>query len=107
MSCWNHYGHSCGLPPPPEWYDTYRYQRPRYVEELSGYREDELEADEERPRRRRGLGRREQRRYESTPIEEVTAASLQSRADALREELSRIDEGLKRLSTETEPSSET
>jgi hypothetical protein len=107
MSCWHHYGHSCDWPPPPELYDAYRYRRPRYVDELPGYREDELEADEDRPRRRRGSGRREGRRYESVPSEEVTAASLLSRADALREELGRIEEGLKQLSSESEPSTET
>jgi len=107
MSCWHRYGHSCDWPPPPELYDAYRYRRPRYVDELPGYRDDELEADEDRPRRRRGSGRRERRRYESTPSEEVTAASLQARADLLREELGRIEEGLKQLSSEPEPSAET
>lgn len=111
MSCYHRhgYGYGCDGPPPADWYDAYGYRPRRYRDEVVVVRDDEDDYDleEERPRRRRGTGRGRRRRDEYTTTEEVTAASLQSRAEALREELVRIEEGLKTLSAAPGPSSET
>jgi len=113
MSCYHHhgygYGHGCDGPPPADWYDAYGYRPRRYRDEVVVVRgdEDDFDLDEERPRRRRGAGLGRRRRYEYAATEEVTAASLQSRAEALREELVRIEEDLKTLSAAPGPSSET
>jgi len=109
MSCYHRhgygYGYGCDGPPPPEWYDAYGYQPRRYRDEVVVLRDDDDEyIDEERPRRRRGRSRR---RQDANTTEAVTAASLQSRAEALREELIRIEEDLKTLPAAPGPSSET
>ena len=98
MSCYHrYYPHGCGdWPlPPPEWYEAYGYRPRRYRDEVVVVRDDDEYWEEERPRRRR-------RRDESQP-EGVTAASLQARAEALREELSRIEQDLAKLTTEPDP----
>jgi len=111
MSCYHGHGYGgCGWPtPPPDWYDDYGYRPRRYRDEVVVVRDDEDDYafEEERPRRRRGTGRGRRRREENTTTEEVTAASLQSRAEALRDELVRIEEDLKTLSAAPGPSSET
>ncbi len=108
MSCYHrHYPHGCDWPAPPaDWYDGYGYRPRRYRDEVVVLRDDDLEDEEEWPRRRaQGRGRR-RATYDRT-MEEVTAASLQSRAQALREELVRIEEDLKKLSAEPGPSATT
>ena len=61
--------------------------------------DDDLYEEERRRRAGRGLRRRNQ----ITFTEEVTAASLQSRAEMLREELMRIQEDLAKLNAEPDP----
>ncbi len=97
MSCYHRYGHGCDWPaPPPDWYDAYGYRPRRYRDEVVVLRDDDDDLyDEDAPGRR---GRR--RRVKNTATEEVTAASLQSRAEALREELISIEEDLAKLSAE-------
>ncbi len=109
MSCYHRYGHGCDWPlPPPDWYDSYACRPHRYRDELVVVRDDEDEYyDEARPRRRRNSGRARPRRDETASMDEVTAASLQSRARSLREELNRIEQDLAELSTETGPSAQT
>lgn len=102
MSCYHRwYPHGCGdwPAPPPEWYDAYGYRPRRYRDELVVVREDDDELwEEERPSRRRNR----RRRFEES-ADEVTPASLQARAEALREELSRIEQDLARLATKPDP----
>ena len=96
MSCYHRYGHGCDYPPHPiDYQDAYGYRPRRYGDEVVVLRDDDLD-DEELPRRRRGSGRR--RRNQNTAPEEITAASLQSRAEVLRDELIRIEEDLAKLS---------
>lgn len=98
MSCYHRYWHACDWPPPPDWYDPYAYaSRPRrYPDEVVVVRdEDELEG--ELPRRRRGSGRGRRYRSERADADEVTPASLQARAEALRAELERIEADLRRI----------
>ncbi len=105
MSCYHrYYPHGCGdwPTPPPEWYDAYGYRPRRYRDEGVVLREDDDEWEEERPRRRRN-----RRRYDDSPVETVTAASLQTRAEALRAELTRIEQDLATLAADQEPASET
>lgn len=97
MSCYHRYGHGCDFPvPPQDWYDAYGYRPRRYRDDMVLVRDDDEYYDDERPLRRRSSGQG-RRRAESTPAEEVTPASLQSRAEALREELIRIEEDLAKL----------
>ena len=101
MSCYHrYYPHGCGdWPlPPPEWYDAYGYRPRRYRDEVVVIREDDDDWEEERPVRRRNR----RQRIEPRP-DEVTPASLQARAEALREELSRIEEDLARLAAKPAP----
>ena len=110
MSCYHrHYPHGCGdwPAPPPEWYDGYGYRPRRYRDDVVVLRDDDEDLAEEGPRRRRGSGRRRRRRAGDIVTEEVTVASLQSRAEILRDELVRIEEDLARLSTESSQASET
>ena len=84
--------------PPVDPYEAYGYRPRRYRGDLVVVREEDLEDEDERPRRRRGSSRgRAWREERDEGAEEVTAASLQSRADALREELQRIEDDLKKL----------
>ncbi len=99
MSCYHrYYPHGCDGPyPAADWYDAYGYRPRRYRDDVVVVREEDLEEDELPPRRRgsnRGRGWRIERRE---PAEEVTAASLQQRAEALRDELLRIEEDLRKL----------
>jgi len=99
MSCYHrYYPHGCDWPyPAPDWYDTYGFRPRRYRDEVVVVRGDDEEEDE-RPPRRRGESRgRRWRDDRDEPAEPVTAASLQSRAEALRVELSRIEEDLRAL----------
>ena len=100
MSCYHRYWHGCDWPPPPDWYDqeAYRYRPRRYPDELVVVRDDDDDPEEERPRRGRRTGRGRSHRAEWSADEEVTAGSLQARAEALREELERIEQDLRRLS---------
>lgn len=94
MSCYHrYYPHGCGdWPlPPPEWYEAYGYRPRRYRDEVVVVRDDDDYWEEERPRRRR------RRREDEPRTAEVTAASLQARAEALRAELSRIEKDLAAL----------
>ena len=101
MSCYHRYGHGCDYPPSPvDYQDAYGYRPRRYRDEVVVLRDDDFD-DEELPRRRRGSGSR--RRIQNTAPEEITAASLQSRAEALRDELIRIEEDLTKLSAEPGP----
>ena len=110
MSCYHrYYPHGCEpLPPPLEWYDAYGYRPRRYRDDPIEIRGEDLEDEEEWPRRRRGPGRG-RRGMTGDPYgqEEVTAASLQAQAAALREQLTRIEADLKKLAAapavETEP----
>jgi len=111
MSCHHrYYPHGCGdwPAPPPDWYDAYGYRPRRYRDDLVVLR-DEGDEDfaEEPPRRRRGSGRGRRRRAGDTVTEEVTVASLQSQAEALRDELVRIEAELAKLSTEPSQASDT
>lgn len=104
MSCYHRYGHGCDYPPyAVDYQDAYGYRPRRYRDEVVVLRDDDLD-DEELPRRRRGSGRR--RRSEDAAPEEVTAASLQSRALALRDELIRIEEDLAKLAAEPGPAAQ-
>ena len=108
MSCSHRfYPHGCDWPAPPaDWYDTYGYRPRRYRDDVVVLRDDDVEDEEAWPRRRaQGRGRR-RATYERIP-EEVTVASLQSRAETLREELVRIEEDLMKLSAEPGASSTT
>jgi hypothetical protein len=99
MSCYHrYYPHGCGEwpAPPPEWYEAYGYRPRRYRDEFLVVRDDEDVWEDERPRHRR-------RRRDASPAAEVTPASLQARADALREELSRIEQDLATLASEPDP----
>lgn len=110
MSCYHrYYPHGCDWPPPPDWYDPYDYRPRRYRDDLVVLRDRDLEDEEDdRPRRRRTSGRSRRRAVTSEDTtEEVTAASLQSRAAALREELVRIEEDLKTLSAAPGPDAQT
>jgi hypothetical protein len=102
MSCYHRYGHGCDGPLPAlDWYDAYGYRPRRYRDEVVVVRDNADDyLEEERPRRHRGSGRGRGRREEINSTEEVTVASLQSRAAALREELIRIEEDLVELSAE-------
>jgi hypothetical protein len=84
MGCWDHYGHHCGGPPPPDWADVYR--RYRWVMPWEPDEERNVEWD----RRRRREPRRE--RDEVTRLE-----TLESRARELREALERIESDIERL----------
>lgn len=100
MSCYHRfYPHGCDWPyPPVDRYEAYGYRPRRYRDDVVVIREEDLEDEDERPRRRRDPGRgRAWREGRDDVAEEVTAASLQSRADALREELQRIERDLKKL----------
>jgi len=110
MSCHHrYYPHGCGdwPAPPPEWYDAYGYRPRRYRDDVVVLRDDDEDFAEEGPRPRRGSGRRRRRRAGDMVTEEVTAASLQSRAETLRDELVRIEEELARRSAEPSQASET
>ena len=102
MSCYHrYYPHGCGdWPAPlPEWYDAYGYRPRRYRDEVVVVREDDDDCwDEERPRRWRS-----RRRRTEACDGEVTTASLHSRAEALRDELARIEEDLAKLAAEPDP----
>ena len=110
MSCHHRYRpHGCGdwPAPSPDWYDDYGYRPRRYRDEVIVRRDDEDEYLEmERSRRRRQGGRGRQRREGDILAEEVTVASLQSRAEALRDELLRIEEDLTKLSSDPGQASE-
>lgn len=84
MSCWHHYGPSCGWPPPPEWVDV--YQRHRWV--MPWEPEEERRSEPERWRRR---GSRRDR------DEELGVEALEARAQEIREELERIESNIERL----------
>lgn len=100
MSCYHRHGYGCAPPLlAPDDYDAYGYRPRRYRDEVVVLRDDGCD-DEDRPRRGRGSGRGRRRRDERTSPEEVTAASLQSRAASLREELAKIEEDLAELSDE-------
>lgn len=97
MSCYHrHLPHGCGEP--AEWYDDYGYRPRRYRDEVVVVRDDDDYFDEDRPRRRRG-----RRRREETNAGPVTPASLASRAETLRAELSRIEEDLAALTAKADP----
>ncbi len=100
MSCNHRYWHGCDWPPPPDRYDPYAYGYPprRYPAETVVIRDGDEVLGEEGPRRPRGAGRGRRRGAPRAAYEEVTADSLQARAEALREELERIEEDLSRLS---------
>jgi hypothetical protein len=111
MSCSHrYYPHGCDQPPPPDWYDAYGYYRPRrYRDDVAVVRgeEDDFDYEEERPRRRRASGRGQHRRVElGNPTEAVTAASLRSQAEALRDELTKIEQDLEKLSAAPSPTPE-
>lgn len=100
MSCYHrYYPHGCGWPPAPEWYDPYAYGYPprRYAAETVVLRDDDDALEEEWSRRPRGAGRGRRRAAQRAAGEEVTADSLQARAEALRDELERIEADLRRL----------
>jgi hypothetical protein len=96
MSCYHRfYPHGCDWPyPPVDPYEAYGYRPRRYRGDLVVVREEDLEDEGEQPGRRRSRRWRDER---CDVAEEVTAASLQSRADALREELQRIEHDLGKL----------
>lgn len=99
MSCYHrYYPHGCDWPyRPADWYDAYGYRPRRYRDDVVVVREEDLEEDELPPRRR---GPNRGRRWPAErrePAEGVTAASLQQRAEDLRDELLRIEEDLRRL----------
>lgn len=110
MSCHHHYyyPHGCGdwPAPTPEWHDIYGYRPRRYRDDVVLRDDGDEDFADERPWRRGGeRGRR--RRAGDIVTEGVTAASLQSRAEALRDELVRIEADLAKLSTESSQASET
>jgi hypothetical protein len=100
MSCHHrYYAHGCDWPyPAVDWYDAYGCRPRHYRDDVVLVRGDDLEEVVERPPRRRGpsSGRRWRDESDESP-EPVTAASLQSRAEALRVELSRIEQDLRSL----------
>jgi hypothetical protein len=90
MSCWHHYGHGCGWPPPPEWEDVYR--RHRWV---VPWEPDEERRSEPERWRRRGSRRERDNRDEELGLEALEA--LETRAREIREELERIESNIERL----------
>ena len=91
MSCYHRHG--CDGPVVlADWSDGYGYRPYRYRPEFVVRPDDE---EEERPRSRRGTGRR---RDAVASTDEVSVASLLERATALREELASIEDDLATIS---------
>jgi hypothetical protein len=110
MSCYHRfYPHGCDWPyPPVDRYEACGYRPRRYRDDLVVVREEDLEGEDERATRRRSSSRGQRWREERDDVtHEVTVASLQSRADALREELQRIERDLKKLAAAPTESSRT
>jgi hypothetical protein len=93
MGCWHGHGHGCGWLPPPDWYEPYEWGPPWLEEEAY------LAAERARARRRMRRG--------SRGDEPLSAASLEARAAELRQELSRIEEDIRRLSSRSQEATET